>query len=156
MPKYNRHFHGDPIQVLERLDQEIRKSTYTISLVEESQTELSGVSCVLRLYEAYRIDGSRADMTIALMTDGHELCLSAVVNPSFFLPTKGKLPTVFLPLPTLSCWIREGTTEESSHFSPGLAIVPGGLSGYHTDRTKPRPPAPAGSASPSQKGGPPP
>ena len=52
MPKYNRHFHGDPIQVLERLDQEIRKSTYTISLVEESQTELSGVSCVLRLYEA--------------------------------------------------------------------------------------------------------
>ena len=70
MPKYNRHFHGDPTQVLERLDQEIRKSTYTISLVEESQTELSGVSCVLRLYEAYRIDGSRADMTIALMTDG--------------------------------------------------------------------------------------
>ena len=50
MPKYNRHFHGDPTQVLERLDQEIRKSTYTISLVEESQTELSGVSCVLRLY----------------------------------------------------------------------------------------------------------
>ena len=77
-------------------------------------------------------------------------------SPSFFLPTKGKLPTIFLPLPTLSCWIREGTTEESSHFSPGLAIVPGGLSGYHTDRTKPRPPAPAGSASPSQKGGPPP
>ena len=61
MPKYNRHFHGDPTQVLECLDQEIRKSTYTISLVEESQTELSGVSCVLRLYEAYRIDGSRAD-----------------------------------------------------------------------------------------------
>ena len=80
MPKYNRHFHGDPTQVLECLDQEIRKSTYTISLVEESQTELSGVSCVLRLYEAYRIDGSRADMTIALMTYGHELCLSAVVN----------------------------------------------------------------------------
>ena len=31
MPKYNRHFHGDPTQVMERLDQEIRKSTYTIS-----------------------------------------------------------------------------------------------------------------------------
>ena len=26
MPKYNRHFHGDPTQVLERLDQEIRKA----------------------------------------------------------------------------------------------------------------------------------
>ena len=40
--------------------------------MEESQTELSGVSCVLRLYEAYRIDGSRADMTIALMKEGEE------------------------------------------------------------------------------------
>ena len=80
MAKFEKRFHGSRAQVLDRLDQEVRKSIYTISLAEESQIELSGVSCVLRMYEAYRFDGSRADMTFALMEDGDELYFSAIVT----------------------------------------------------------------------------
>lgn len=80
MAKYEKRFYGDRAQVLECLDQELRKSIYTVSQSEESQIEMSGVSCVLRVYEAYRLDGSRADITLALMARGDELYFSSIVT----------------------------------------------------------------------------
>ena len=80
MAKYEKRFRGDRTQVLDRLDQEFRKSIYTISQSEESQIGMSDVSCVLRVYEAYRLDGSRADITLAMMEQGDELYFSAIVT----------------------------------------------------------------------------
>lgn len=94
MAKYEKRFRGDYFQVLERLDQAVMGGSASASLTDESQMDLSGVLCTVRVYERYSFTGgNRVSLTLTLLGDEDDLLVSAI--------TAGGSQAMFLKLNTL-------------------------------------------------------
>ena len=86
MAKYEKHFRGDFTQVLSQIDRAVMEGSSSASLAsssasfeDESYIMFSGVRCCVRVYERYSwTGGNRVSMTVTLVGDGEELCLSAI------------------------------------------------------------------------------
>ena len=79
MAKYETRIHGDFDRVLNYLHDGILEASSSASYEDESYVQLAGVRCCVRVYERYSwTGGNRVSMTVTLVGDGEELCLSAI------------------------------------------------------------------------------
>ena len=79
MAKYEKQFRGDFDKTLRYLHDGILSASSSASFEDESYIMFSGVRCCVRVYERYSwTGGNRVSMTVTLVGDGEELCLSAI------------------------------------------------------------------------------
>ena len=81
MAKLEKRVCGDFDAILARLDEGILSGSMSATLEEQSDFELNGVRCAVRVYERYSwTGGNRLSMTLTLFGSGSELNLSAITS----------------------------------------------------------------------------
>lgn len=81
MAKLEKRLCGDFDAILARLDEGILSGSMSATLEEQSDFELNGVRCAVRVYERYSwTGGNRLSMTLTLFGSGSELNLSAITS----------------------------------------------------------------------------
>ena len=81
MAKLEKRLCGDFDAILARLDEGILSGSMSATLEEQSDFELNGVRCAVRVYERYSwTGGNRLSMTLTPFGSGSELNLSAITS----------------------------------------------------------------------------
>ena len=79
MAKYEIRLHSDFDRALNYFHDGILNGSMSASFEDESYVQFAGVRCCVRVYERYSwTGGNRVSMTVTLVGDGEELCLSAI------------------------------------------------------------------------------
>jgi len=81
MAKYERRFHGDFDDVLQRLHDGILEGSISASYEDGSSYKAGDVRCEIRVYERYSYaGGNRVSLNLVLMGQGEDLFLSAITS----------------------------------------------------------------------------
>ena len=81
MAKYERKFRGNFYEMLERLNEDIKRSSSSASYEDGSDFISGSTKAAVRVYERYSMAGGNRDsLNVTLIDNGKELFLSAITS----------------------------------------------------------------------------
>ncbi len=81
MSKYEFTLKGDFTRLLNFIESQILKGSVSASLEDQSDYDLNGILCAVRVFERYSVIGSnRVSMNLTLLGNGEDLYISAITS----------------------------------------------------------------------------